>query len=1619
MSEVFHVEITGDSTSLKKASAEGATSLGSIGKVGGAVMTRLGQLGKATAVFGIAVAVAAGHLSIDFNQAMELSHTQAGATAKEVSNLSGKVLELSKHSEFAPTELANGLYRVESAGIRGSKALKTLDDAQKLAAVGQSDLQTTTYALVAAMNSGIKGTETSAKTVGVLNAAVGEGNMRMDDLTGALGTGVLPAAKAFGLSLKDVTSAIDVMTRSGTPATAAATRLRMTFSLMAAPTSKATSALGDIGLKQDDLAKDMRKPDGLVRAVTDLHDHLDGLSKVKQAQTISSIFGGGRTSAGILTLVGNVDQLGKIYDETGQKAGQFGKDVASQMEQPGARLKVAENQIQVALIQLGDTFTGPVASAVEQFTTAITNPNLTRDERISKAAELISTDVTKAIPVIAHAGEEAAIGLGKGFIAGWSHENPVTKILTIAALTRLIGGKGAVVGAGKLIGSWLGIGIAEGEATTATGGALLGGAGGAGGKVAAAEGGAARGEGGLMAGLVGAAGGMSFGGGSKAAQIGEKMGGTKIGGALGTLIGGSAAASTADTLATKAKGLLGNVRWARVGALGIGLTMADTIMGEMSNEMQQKSPDLLTNLTATIPKNSDGKILGVGVEDVFGSSDTSKAGQGLVDVVKKLSAGYVDLTASERQAIDQGEKFGGFSTTQIKAVNNLVNANDTVINSLKNGMKELNSGTFTNMADINKVSTRNQALITKIYAGDPNAIRSASADNMRAVAANIKAGMKAGEINTAEGAQKIKELLRTANLTEGLTPGTFGATFAKGFANAKVITKAGIRGVITDLKTMPPQAQQVAFQTMMNMLRTFEQQGKLTTKQFKQIRSNILAEIDGIHDDAPPKINKAVKVMTSAFAGLKSGIGGILSQISQGVNNALSSLGGDGVSFNLGPLSGIASGLANAFGALVGGGKGKNNKQAGGVITSNVHREGFPVRGVGSGDKVPALLEPGEVVWNKKAVAAMGGPRMANAPNHQVQRFKHGGTVRIGGKGAAHGLGQGTYDKVSAAALEYLKREKKKLQPQGGGGASKGPDGVGSYQGIPMANWVIDALQHAAQKGAAPHPTSGWRSASEVVHSSVVAPQGHSEHQGTKYPHGAVDFGSPTGGPAVVAAKMSVVNATQGYKYPLLAPAGFRDDGHASGTGHQRGGIIRLAKGGWVRVGATYEGLDGHQGSYGTVGGVNFAELLVAGQNAGLRSQDLAATLGLPNGQYGLKGGQKLHFRLPGGKKDVVASKNDNGSGQGGDPHYKVDVQTGLMRALGWHEGSDLLVSVAGGSAGGKKSAKHQKQIAKGKKLGLSAKVQAQVANLQAQADEYAEYADRADQLSAEGTVTPVKGLTEVQWLHRELDTLFRLRNVLIVAAQAVVQKREDTENKIGKLTTEQTALKAIKKPTKTQKARMKQIDAVLPKLKQQVSDINSKHGDLFTSIETVQGKGSSMKPLGSLPPIDQMGGQIFDVRMAIQGLEGGSATATDNSDLLGIVQQQNIDLAKDNGVLARQYPILAQIPQLIGAFAKGGTIPAGGGYALLGEEGMEIAKLPGGTQVSNNRESMAMLGNMAADRRDGGSEEADMYVAEVALHGDLHTDGRPLEDAVEVKIEKKQRKDASKARRRQTRRPR
>jgi murein DD-endopeptidase MepM/ murein hydrolase activator NlpD len=242
--------------------------------------------------------------------------------------------------------------------------LKVMTAASIGANIGASNLDTTTNGLVIVMKSLHQPASMAMEDMGLLNEIVGAGNLHMEDLVSSLGK-VLPQANAFGVSLRSVGSALDVMTSRGINTQMAATRLGMTLNLLGAPKPAAQKAFDTIGLSAHQLAEDLRKPGGILTAVADLKTHLDktfpahggkpldieekraalatykksmeetgvtgaalqkdlekyasslahgGSGLVEQTRVLSQAFGGGRQSATILTLVQNVDDLRKTYE---------------------------------------------------------------------------------------------------------------------------------------------------------------------------------------------------------------------------------------------------------------------------------------------------------------------------------------------------------------------------------------------------------------------------------------------------------------------------------------------------------------------------------------------------------------------------------------------------------------------------------------------------------------------------------------------------------------------------------------------------------------------------------------------------------------------------------------------------------------------------------------------------------------------------------------------------------------------------------------------------------------------------------------------------------------------------------------------------------------------------------------------------------------------------------------------------------------------------------------------------------------------------------------------------------------------------------------------------------
>lgn len=347
--------VAGVGSKTSAASKEAAKAIADLGenasKVGMAMS--IGLSAPIAILGGVGVKSAA-----DFGNAMELIHTQAGASQQEVNSLSGAVVRMSEGTTQGPMDLAQGLFHLESVGLRGANAMSVLHVATEGAAAGQANLEDVTNALASAMVTHIQGAQNATQAMSILNATVGAGNMRMGDLAAAMSSGVLPAAQEFGVSLSEVGAALATLTDAGVPAQDAGTRLRMLWSQIGAMGSnaKATKTLESFGMTTQQLAQDIRGPDGVVVALADMKAHMEnaGLSQTGQNTAIASMFGGGRSSSAVITLMDNLQRMQGKFIAINDNAANFAQDVSAALSTPAARFAELKSSAEAAAIGLGN-----------------------------------------------------------------------------------------------------------------------------------------------------------------------------------------------------------------------------------------------------------------------------------------------------------------------------------------------------------------------------------------------------------------------------------------------------------------------------------------------------------------------------------------------------------------------------------------------------------------------------------------------------------------------------------------------------------------------------------------------------------------------------------------------------------------------------------------------------------------------------------------------------------------------------------------------------------------------------------------------------------------------------------------------------------------------------------------------------------------------------------------------------------------------------------------------------------------------------------------------------------------------------------------------------------------
>ena len=265
----------------------------------GAIMRKFGRTWSMFVTAPILlVGAAAAKMHMDFEASMSKIVGLVGVARTQVDAWAEDILKRAPQLAKAPKELADAMFFITSAGIRGAEAMDVLEMSAKAAASGLGETKVVADLVTSAMNAyGIE-TLSAAAATDVLTAAVREGKAQADVLASSMGM-VLPIASNMGVQFHEVGAAIAAMTRTGTSAQTASMQLRQILAALLKPSQQAEEAFWKMGTSASALRRTIRE-DGLLTAMMDIRKMTNNYGEDAMAKVFPNI----RALSGILDIMG-------------------------------------------------------------------------------------------------------------------------------------------------------------------------------------------------------------------------------------------------------------------------------------------------------------------------------------------------------------------------------------------------------------------------------------------------------------------------------------------------------------------------------------------------------------------------------------------------------------------------------------------------------------------------------------------------------------------------------------------------------------------------------------------------------------------------------------------------------------------------------------------------------------------------------------------------------------------------------------------------------------------------------------------------------------------------------------------------------------------------------------------------------------------------------------------------------------------------------------------------------------------------------------------------------------------------------------------------------------------
>lgn len=293
---------------------------------------------------------AAFKMHMDFESSMSKIVGLVGVAREQVDAWGKDILKMAPQLAKSPQELADALFFVTSAGLRGAEAMDVLEMSAKASAAGLGETKIVADLVTSAMNAYGTAVLNAEQATDVLVATVREGKAEAAALTASMGM-VLPIASNMGVAFHEVGAAVAAMTRTGTKAATASMQLRQILASMLKPTQQAEEALRGMGTSSALLRKTIRE-DGLLAALMKLKELSDEYGET----VMSTVFPNIRALSGVLDIMGaNLEDNIALFERMGVTTDSLNKAFEAASETTRFKFDQAIVTAKTSLTILGKT----------------------------------------------------------------------------------------------------------------------------------------------------------------------------------------------------------------------------------------------------------------------------------------------------------------------------------------------------------------------------------------------------------------------------------------------------------------------------------------------------------------------------------------------------------------------------------------------------------------------------------------------------------------------------------------------------------------------------------------------------------------------------------------------------------------------------------------------------------------------------------------------------------------------------------------------------------------------------------------------------------------------------------------------------------------------------------------------------------------------------------------------------------------------------------------------------------------------------------------------------------------------------------------------------------------